>query len=77
MVRHLPPRIKQALTLQRLNAYLGPSVTRLNHLFQKTYTDATLKGAETGWLILTVRIANAISMLAMSMQTNYIRLAHC
>ena len=77
MVRHLPPRIKQVLTSQHLDAYLSPPVTRLNHLFQKTYTDATLKGAETGWLILTVRIASATSMLALSMQTNSIRLAHC
>lgn len=53
MVRHLPPRIKQLLTTQNPNAYLGPSVARLNHLFQKTWTDATLKGAETGWLVLT------------------------
>jgi len=53
MVRQLPSRIKQLLTLQNPGAYLGPSVTQLNHLFQKTYRDATLKGAETGWLVLT------------------------
>lgn len=53
MVRHLPPRIKQLLTLQNSDAYRGPAATRLNHLFRKTYADATLKGAETGWLVLT------------------------
>ncbi|KAI9466775.1 hypothetical protein BJY52DRAFT_1103197, partial [Lactarius psammicola] len=53
MVRHLPPSVKQLLTLRNPDAYLGPSVTRLNSLFQKTYADATLKGAETGWLVLT------------------------
>lgn len=74
MVRHLPPRIKQLLTTQNPNAYLGPSVARLNHLFQKTWTDATLKGAETGWLVLTVRIVTAISM---PVQTDSIRLVHC
>lgn len=57
MVRHLPPRIKQLLTTQNPDAYLGPSVTQLNHLFQKTWSDATLKGTETGWLVLAVRIA--------------------
>jgi hypothetical protein len=62
MVRHLPPHIKRLLALQNLDAYRGPAVTRLNHLLRKTYADATLKGAETGWLVLTVRIANAISM---------------
>ena len=76
MIRHLPPSIKQLLSLKNPDAYLGPSVTRLNRLFQKTYADATLKGAETGWLVLTVSITNAISTLAMSMQTNF-RLVHC
>ena len=57
MVRHLPPRIKQLLTTQNPDAYLGPSVTQLNRLFQKTWNDATLKGTETGWLVLAVRIA--------------------
>ncbi|KAH9077423.1 hypothetical protein EDB83DRAFT_2349938 [Lactarius deliciosus] len=53
MVRHLPPPIKQLLALRNPDAYLGPSVPRLNRLFQKTYADATRKGAETGWLVLT------------------------
>ncbi|KAH9050043.1 hypothetical protein EDB84DRAFT_722798 [Lactarius hengduanensis] len=53
MVRHLPPPIKQLLALRNPDAYLGPSVPRLNRLFQKTYADATRTGAETGWLVLT------------------------
>jgi hypothetical protein len=70
MIRRLPPPVKQLLSLQNPDAYLGPPVTRLNLLFQKTHADATLKGAETGWLVLTVRITNAISMPAMSTQTD-------
>ncbi len=66
MVRHLPPPVKQLLTLRNPDAYLGPSVTRLNRLFQKTYADATLKGAETGWLVLTVRTTDVISVPVMS-----------
>ncbi|KAN0127518.1 hypothetical protein V8E53_001860 [Lactarius tabidus] len=53
MVRHIPQRIRQLLTLHNLDAFPGPSVARLNHLFEKTWTDASLKGAETGWLVLT------------------------
>ncbi|KAH9045652.1 hypothetical protein EDB85DRAFT_1907740 [Lactarius pseudohatsudake] len=53
MVRHLPPPIKQLLALRNPDAFLGPSVPRLNRLFQKTYADATRTGAETGWLVLT------------------------
>jgi len=53
MIRRLPPPIKQLLSLQNPDAYVGPSATQLNRLFQKTYSDATLKGAETGWLVLT------------------------
>ena len=74
MVRHLPSGIKRLLTLQNLDAYRGPAVTQLNHVFRTTYADATLKGAETGWLVLTVRIANVIST---SMPTDSIRLARC
>jgi hypothetical protein len=74
MVRHLPQHIKQLLTSRNPHAYLGLSVDRLNHLFQKTWTDANLKGAETGWLVLTVRMVTVISMPA---QTDSIRLVHC
>jgi len=58
MIRHLPPPIKRLLTLRNPDAYPGPSVVRLNWLFQKMYADATLKGAETGWLVLTVCLTN-------------------
>jgi hypothetical protein len=74
MVRHIPQRIRQLLTLHNPDAFPGPSVARLNHLFEKTWTDASLKGAETGWLVLTVRMVTVISMSA---QTDFIRLVHC
>ncbi|KAI0269223.1 hypothetical protein BC834DRAFT_820386 [Gloeopeniophorella convolvens] len=53
MVKHLPPAVKQLLTLRNPDAYVGPSLSRLNHLFKTTYADARLKGATTGWLVLT------------------------
>jgi hypothetical protein len=54
MVRHLPPTIRQLLTLRNLDAFVGPSASRLDYLFDKTQNDARLKGAGTGWLVLTV-----------------------
>ncbi|KAI0003013.1 hypothetical protein BJV74DRAFT_814863 [Russula compacta] len=53
MVGYLPPTIKQLLTLRNPGAFAGPSMSRLNGLFKKTYADARLKGAGTGWLVLT------------------------
>jgi len=53
MVRHIPPTIKQLLTLRNPDAFVGPS-TWLDHLFDSTYTNARMKGAATGWLVLTV-----------------------
>lgn len=54
MVIQLPPTIKQLLTLRNPDAFASPSMSRLNGLFKKTYADARLKGAGTGWLVLTV-----------------------
>jgi hypothetical protein len=54
MVRHLPPAIKQLLTRRYLDAFVGPSASRLDYLFDKTQNDARPKGAGTGWLVLTV-----------------------
>ena len=56
MVRHIPSTIKQLLTLRNPGAFVGPSTSRLDHLFDKTYTDARMKGAGTGWLVLTVHV---------------------
>jgi hypothetical protein len=54
MVRHLPSTIKQLLALRNLDAYAGPSFHRLSCLLEKTYADACLKRAGTGWLVLAV-----------------------
>ena len=64
MVKHLPPSIKQLLTLRRLDAFIGPSASRLDYLFDKTQNDALLKGAGTGWLVLTVCDHALVSMLS-------------
>jgi len=53
MVRHIPPTIKQLLTLRNPDAFVGPSISWLDHLFDSTYTNARMKGAGTGWLVLT------------------------
>lgn len=53
MVRHIPRTVKQLLTLRSPDAFAGPSTSRLNCLFKKTYADARLKGAGTAWLVLT------------------------
>jgi hypothetical protein len=42
------------MTLRHLDAFVGPSASRLDFLFNKTQNDARLKGAGTGWLVLTV-----------------------
>jgi len=49
----IPRTVKQLLTLRSPDAFAGPSKSRLNCLFKKTYADARLKGAGTAWLILT------------------------
>jgi hypothetical protein len=54
MVRHIPPTIKQLLTLRNPDAFVGPSTSWLDHLLDSTYTNARMKGAATGWLVLTV-----------------------
>ena len=54
MVRHIPPIIKQLLTLRNPDAFVGPSISWLDPLFNKTYTNARMKRAGTGWLVLTV-----------------------
>ncbi|KXN86344.1 Dol-P-Man:Man(5)GlcNAc(2)-PP-Dol alpha-1,3-mannosyltransferase [Leucoagaricus sp. SymC.cos] len=53
MVKHLPPSIKHLLSLRNPHSYPGPPLLKLNAIFTKTYRDAQLKKAETGWLVLT------------------------
>jgi len=65
MVRHLPPTIKQLLTLRNPDAFAGLPMSRLNFLFNKTYADARLKGAGRAWLVLTVH--NQIHVLNISL----------
>jgi hypothetical protein len=52
MVRHLPPQVRRLLA-QR-NTLLLRSSAKLNQVFDCTLRDAKEKGAETGWLVLTV-----------------------
>ncbi len=54
MVKHIPSTIKQLLSLRNPDAFVVPSASRLDYLFDQTHTDARLKGAGIGWLVLTV-----------------------
>jgi len=49
----LTPAIKQLLTLRSPNVLPSPPLTQLNRLFAKTFQDAKIKKAETGWLVAT------------------------
>jgi len=54
MVKHIPSTIKQLLSLRNPDAFVVPSASRLDYLFDQTHTDARMKGAGIGWLVLTV-----------------------
>lgn len=56
MVKHLPPAIKQLLTLRNPGAFASPSVQALNSVLHATRSEAKKYGAENGWLVLSVRI---------------------
>ncbi|THH17623.1 hypothetical protein EW146_g3220 [Bondarzewia mesenterica] len=49
---HLPPAVKQLLTLRNPNSYTTPSITRLHAVLQRTVADARRRNAEKGWLVL-------------------------
>ncbi|KAI0723387.1 hypothetical protein C8Q76DRAFT_722693 [Earliella scabrosa] len=53
MVKHLPPAVKQLLTLRTPNPRPAPSLSRLNAVLTSTSQDAKSKKAERGWLTLT------------------------
>jgi hypothetical protein len=54
MVKHLPPAVKQLLTLRNPHPYPSPPKAALVDLFTKTLLDARHRKAETGWLVLAV-----------------------
>jgi len=49
----LTPAIKYLLTLRSSNVLPSPPLTQLNRVFAKTFRDAKVKKAETGWLVAT------------------------
>ncbi|KZT12987.1 uncharacterized protein LAESUDRAFT_733537 [Laetiporus sulphureus 93-53] len=53
MVAHLPPAIKQLLTLRNPRSLPGPPVAKLNEVLTRTFNDAQQRKAEKGWLTLT------------------------
>ncbi|KAL6299132.1 hypothetical protein BKA93DRAFT_619950 [Sparassis latifolia] len=53
MVAHLPPAIKQLLTLRNPHSLPGPPVAQLHDIFTRTFNDARQKNVEKGWLTLT------------------------
>lgn len=56
-VKHLPPVVKQLLTLRNPGLPTPPPVGSLNSVFKSTLDDAKLKRAEKGWITLTVSFA--------------------
>ncbi len=55
MVKHLPPAVKQLLTLRNPQPRPAPPLSRLNAVLASTFQDAKAKKAERGWLTLAVR----------------------
>ncbi|KAF5370117.1 hypothetical protein D9758_001228 [Tetrapyrgos nigripes] len=52
MVKHLPPAVKQLLTLRNPYPLPSPPKSTLQQVLSKTFQDAKQKKAETGWLVL-------------------------
>ncbi|KAH0839656.1 hypothetical protein J3R83DRAFT_574 [Lanmaoa asiatica] len=53
MVKHLPPVVKQLLTLRNPEAWPSPPVERLHRVFTSTLNEARQRKAENGWLVLS------------------------
>ncbi|KAI0637802.1 hypothetical protein C8Q77DRAFT_1087953 [Trametes polyzona] len=53
-VKHLPPAVKQLLTLRTPQPRPTPSLPRLTEVLSSTFQDAKAKRAERGWLTLTM-----------------------
>ncbi|KAG2146641.1 hypothetical protein DEU56DRAFT_147859 [Suillus clintonianus] len=53
MVKHLPPAVKQLLTLRNPDAWPSPSLGRLHNVFNRTLNEAKQRNAENGWLVLS------------------------
>ncbi|KAF8803705.1 hypothetical protein BYT27DRAFT_7170917 [Phlegmacium glaucopus] len=49
----LSPAIKQLLTLRSPNVLPSPPLAQLNRVLTKTFRDAKVRKAETGWLVAT------------------------
>lgn len=53
MVAHLPPAVKQLLTLRNPHSRPGPPLSALHDIFTNTFADARHRKVERGWLTLT------------------------
>jgi len=53
MVKHLPPTIKQLLTLRNPNTLPAPPLPKLHAVLTSSYRSARERKAETAWLVLT------------------------
>lgn len=58
VVKHLPPAVKQLLTLRNPQLPLAPPVSKLSAVLRSTFEDARTRKAETGWLTLTASTYN-------------------
>ncbi|THH33736.1 hypothetical protein EUX98_g415 [Antrodiella citrinella] len=53
VVKHLPPTVKQLLTLRNPGLPKTPPFTKLYPVLRSTFEDAQIRKATTGWLTLT------------------------
>ncbi|KAI0092787.1 hypothetical protein BDY19DRAFT_883335 [Irpex rosettiformis] len=53
VVKHLPPAVKQLLTLRSPGLPSAPPVSKLSAVLTSTFNDAQRKNVEKGWLTLT------------------------
>ncbi|KIK81875.1 hypothetical protein PAXRUDRAFT_832567 [Paxillus rubicundulus Ve08.2h10] len=52
-VKHLPPVVKQLLTLRNPDVWPSPPLERLHRVFTSTLNEAKERNAENGWLVLS------------------------
>lgn len=73
MVRHLPPTVKQLLTLRTPQPRSPPPYSKLHSVLVSTLQDAKLKKAERGWLTLAVSAVSSWLMPTRSNSYLYLR----
>ena len=69
MVKHLPPVVKQLLTLRKPQPRPAPPFSALDAVLRSTLQDAKAKKAENGWLTLVVSLSKHVQRFLSYMLT--------